>query len=132
MRAAEIAVALGDDKIGFFDTPPAERQTDRFPIIIAEWPRNSRELVRVCLDRFNKCNTIDVRAWWRDSNSTFKPSRQGLTLAVKHLPALADALAQAFQRAQALGLVEPATRSKDRTAAERQRRYRQRRNGVAA
>jgi hypothetical protein len=113
-------------------TPPAERQGDRFPINIAEWPRNSRELVRICLDRFNNCNTIDVRAWWRDPNGTFKPGRHGLTLAVKHLPALTDALAQALRRAQVLGLVEPATKSKDRTAAERQRRYRQRRNGVAA
>jgi hypothetical protein len=107
-------------------------EATRFPIIIAEWQRNSREVVRVSLDRFNNRDTIDIRSWWRDGDGTFKPGRGGLTLAVKHLPALADGLADALQRARILGLVEPTTKSKDRTAAERQRRYRQRRNGVAA
>jgi hypothetical protein len=104
----------------------------RFPIIIAEWPRNGREMVRVSLDRFNNCNTIDIRSWWRDSDGTLKPGRSGLTLAVTHLPALADGLVDALRRARILELLEPATKGKDRTAAERQRRYRQRRNGVAA
>jgi Transcriptional Coactivator p15 (PC4) len=100
-----------------------------FPIIIAEWPRNNRELVRISLDRFNGCFTIDVRFWWRDPNGVFKPGRDGLTLGVKHLPKLADGLCDARQRAEAIGLIEPATKSKDRTAAERQRRYRRRHNG---
>jgi hypothetical protein len=60
-------------------------EASRFPIIIAEWQRNSRDLVRVSLDRFNNRNTIDIRSWWRDSDGTFKPGRGGLTLAVKHL-----------------------------------------------
>lgn len=107
-------------------------EATRFPIIIAEWQRNSRELVRVSLDRFNNRDTIDIRSWWRDGDGTFRPGRGGLTLAVKHLPSLADGLAHALQRARILGLIEPITNSKDRTAAERQRRYRQRRNGVAA
>ena len=104
----------------------------RFPVIIAEWQRNGRDVVRISLDRFNNRNTIDIRSWWRDSDGTFKPGRSGLTLAVTHLPALADGLADALQRARVLELLEPVTKSKDRTAAERQRRYRQRRNGVAA
>jgi hypothetical protein len=97
-------------------------EATRFPIIIAEWQRNDREVVRVSLDRFNNRDTIDVRSWWQDGNGTFKPGRAGLTLAVKHLPALVDGLAQALQRARILGLIEVATNSKDRTAAERQRR----------
>jgi Transcriptional Coactivator p15 (PC4) len=107
-------------------------EATRFPIVIAEWQRNSREMLRVSLDRFNNRNTIDIRSWWRDSDGAFKPGRSGLTLAVKHLPSLADGLAHALQRARILGLIEPTTNSKDRTAAERQRRYRQRRNGAAA
>jgi hypothetical protein len=107
-------------------------EATRFPIIIAEWPRNSREVVRLSLDRFNNRNTIDIRSWWRDSDGTLKPGRSGLTLAVAHLPALADGFADALRRARILYLLEPATKGKDRTAAERQRRYRRRRNGVAA
>ena len=44
----------------------ANRPEPGFPIVIAEWPRNSRELVRVALDRFNNRFTIDVRSWWKD------------------------------------------------------------------
>jgi hypothetical protein len=100
-----------------------------YPIVVAEWQRNSREIVRVALDRFNNRETIDIRSWWQDSEGNWRPGRGGLTLAVKHLPALAEGLADALDRARALGLVEPITNTKDRTAAERQRRYRQRRNG---
>jgi hypothetical protein len=103
-----------------------------FPIVVAEWDRNGREIVRVALDRFNNRYTIDVRAWWRDADGSWRPGRGGLTLAVKHLPALADGLASALDRARVFGLIEPATSGKDRTAAERQRRYRQRRNGSKA
>jgi hypothetical protein len=106
-----------------------------YPIIVAEWQRNSREIVRVALDRFNNRETIDIRSWWQDSEGNWRPGRGGLTLAVKHLPALAEGLADALQRARALGLIESNanTNTKDKTAAERQRRYRERhRNGGAA
>jgi len=107
----------------------ANRPEPEYPIVVAEWQRNSREIVRVALDRFNNRETIDIRSWWQDSEGNWRPGRGGLTLAVKHLPALAEGLADALDRARALGLVEPITNTKDRTAAERQRRYRQRRNG---
>jgi hypothetical protein len=67
--------------------------------------------------------------WWKDGEGNWRPGRGGLTLAVNHLPALADGLADALERAREFGLIEPATKSKDRTAAERQRRYRRRHNG---
>ena len=109
-----------------------ESDVVRLPIIVAEWPRSSRELVRISLDRFNNRFTIDIRSWWQDTNGVFKPGRDGLTLAVKHLPKLADGLTDALQHAQVLGLVELPTKPRDRTAAERQRRFRQRHNGVTA
>ncbi len=95
-----------------------------FPIVIAEWPRNDREIVRIALDRFNGRFTIDLRAWWRDDSGIFRPGR-GLTIAVKHVPALANGLAEALRRARTYGLIEAV--GKNRTGAERQHRYRQRR-----
>jgi hypothetical protein len=112
--------------------PASATEVARLPIIVAEWDRNSREIIRLSLDRYNGRDTIDIRAWWRDSDGSLKPSRGGLTLAVNHLPALAAGLADALRRARALGLIQPDTSTKDRTAAERQRRYRQRRNGMTA
>jgi hypothetical protein len=109
----------------------AEGEADRFPIVVAEWPRNNRELVRIALDRFKDCLTVDMRSWWKDTDGIFRPGRDGLTLAVKHLPKLAEGLDKALQRAEMLGLVHAVSMGgKDRTAAERQRRYRQRRNGA--
>lgn len=114
-----------------FSGAVANRPAPAYPIIIAEWPRNSRQIVRVALDPYNNRETIDVRSWWQDGEGDWRPGRGGLTLAVKHLRALADGLADALDRARTLGLIEPATTNKkDRTAAERQRRYRARRNGM--
>jgi hypothetical protein len=82
---------------------------------------------------------IVVAEWRRNSEGNWRPGRSGLTLAVKQFPALAEGLvstaeqkqaAVALAAAQRLGLIEPATsNAKDKTAAERMRRYRARRNG---
>ncbi len=85
----------------------AVRASERaqFPIVIAEWPRNSRELIRVSLDRYQDRETIDIRSFWKDEGGNWCPSRSGLTLSVSHLPKLSEALADALERAQAMGLV---------------------------
>src|SRR4051794_26518154 len=93
----------------------------QLPHVVAEWQRNTREIIRVSLDSYNNVPTIDIRAWWADKEGNWRPGRSGLTLSLKHLPALADGLAEALQQARALSLIEPAN-TKDRTAAERQRR----------
>jgi hypothetical protein len=95
--------------------PSLDRKAAGLPIIIAEWPRNTGELVRISLDCFNSCFTIDIRSWWRDANGVFKPKRDGLTLAVTHLSKLADGLHKALQRAELLCLVEPAAKIRDGT-----------------
>jgi hypothetical protein len=79
-----------------------------FPIVIAEWDRNSREVVRVALDQYNGRHTINARVWYHDDNDVLKPGKTGITLAVKHLPALADALGKALAAARDLGLTEEA------------------------
>jgi hypothetical protein len=117
---------------GTDSTHDAKRDQARFPVIVTEWQRNSREIVRVALDRFNNRETIDIRSWWQDSEGNWRAGRGGLTLAVRHLPALADGLADALQQARVLGLIEQ-PRAKDETAAVRQQRYRERhRNGTGS
>ncbi|MCW5692926.1 MAG: transcriptional coactivator p15/PC4 family protein [Pseudolabrys sp.] len=78
---------------------------NEFPVIIAEWDRNAREVMRVALDYYNGRHTINARVWYHDDGG-LKPGKAGVTLAIKHLPALADALAKAEQRARDLGLIE--------------------------
>lgn len=74
-----------------------------FPIIIAEWDRNKREVIRVALDQYNGQCTVNVRVWYRDA---LKPSRTGITLSVKHLAPLATALSLALDAAQNAGLID--------------------------
>ena len=125
---------MADQKLAlvFPTKSEAPDHSPAYPIVIAEWPRNARELVRISLDRYNNRETIDIRSWWLDSEGSWRPGRGGLTVAVRHLPALAEGLATALNRARALGLVEPVTHAKDRTAAERQRRYRKRHRNAGA
>jgi hypothetical protein len=78
----------------------------RYPIVVAELPRNNREVIRVSLDQYRGREVADARAWWRDQQGEWKPGRSGLTLSVKHLPALANGLALALRRARALGFLE--------------------------
>jgi hypothetical protein len=76
-----------------------------FPISIAEWDRNEREVVRVALDQYRGCNTIDLRNWFRAADGELRPTKSGLTLSLKHLPALADALERALAKARELRLL---------------------------
>ena len=77
-----------------------------FPVVVAEWPRNKREVVRVSLDEYYGRKVIDCRSWWYSDEGELKPGRSGLTLTLKHLPNLAKGLADALARASALGLSE--------------------------
>jgi hypothetical protein len=73
------------------------------PLTVAEWRRNSRETLRVTLDRYNGQVVIDCRAWWCDAAGDLRPGRAGLTFAVKHLPTLHEALAEALTKARSAG-----------------------------
>ena len=73
-------------------------------IIIASWPRNARETIVVKLGEYQGNPVFDARTWY-DSGDGLKPGRSGITLAIKHLPALAEALAKALATAEASGLI---------------------------
>ncbi len=96
--ATQEDAAMSLDQVSDLDLKPDLR------ITIAEWPRNNRETVRVRIDRYNDVETIDLRTWV-DVQGALKPTRTGLTLAVKHLPALSQTLADALAKARELGLL---------------------------
>lgn len=74
-------------------------------IIIAEWPKNGRETMRVRLDSFKDQAVIDCRAWYPGNDGRLRPGRGGLTVSIRHLPSLANALAKAMETAIAAGLI---------------------------
>ena len=73
--------------------------------VIAEWKRNSREQIVVSLDEYQGHPVFDIRAWYHSADDSLKPGKTGITLAVKHLPAMADAIAKALDEARELGLL---------------------------
>ena len=75
------------------------------PMIIASWKKNAREQLLVRLASFKGQQVVDVRAWYRARDRTLKPGRGGLTVSIRHLPALAIALANAVETAAAAGVV---------------------------
>jgi hypothetical protein len=74
-------------------------------IIIAACLKNSRETLQVRLDTYQGQAVIDCRAWYQGGDGTMKPGRGGLTLGVRHLPQLADAIAKALATAIEAGLI---------------------------
>ena len=73
-------------------------------IIVAEWAKNQRETLRIRLDTYQGRAIIDCRCWYEDSG-TLKPGRAGLTVSIRHLPALAEAFGRAAEIASASGLI---------------------------
>ena len=68
---------------------------NHYPIIVADLDRNAREVVRVALDDSTGRHTVNVRVWYRDGDELKPDKAAGVTLALKHLPALVPSLAEA-------------------------------------
>jgi hypothetical protein len=51
-----------------------------FPILVAEWPRNEREVLRIMLSKFRGRISIDVRVWFGTERGELRPSRRGVSL----------------------------------------------------
>lgn len=76
------------------------------PLLIAEWPRNGKDLVRVRLNAFNSRTTIELREWY-PTDGEYKPGRAGITLSVAHVRNLADAFTKALAEAESRNLLPP-------------------------
>ena len=78
---------------------------DKLPIVIAEFEKNGRETVRVVLEDYKGTTIIAARVRYRDHADELRPGRSGIGMAVKHLPALADAFSNALVCAREQGLL---------------------------
>jgi hypothetical protein len=73
--------------------------------LIAAVRRNAREEIRVTLGEWNGSPVFGIRAWFKASDDSMRPSKDGLTLRAGLLPDLARALAEAERQARADGLL---------------------------
>lgn len=74
-------------------------------LIAAEWPVTRRETARVTLRRYKDRWLVDLRRWFRGDDGELRPSNKGISLAVEHLPQLADAIAFAMEEAHRRGFI---------------------------
>ncbi len=73
-------------------------------LVVAEIGKNSRETIRVTLGSFRGTPTVAVWPYYRDASGQPRPGKgAGIVLGIRHLPALASALALAVDAARAAG-----------------------------
>jgi hypothetical protein len=72
--------------------------------IVATFPKNSREEVRVILTEFHGREIINIRVFWTSDGKNWNPSPKGLAIGVEKIPVL---LASLHQAAEALGQDTP-------------------------
>ena len=72
---------------------------------VANWRKNSREVLQVQLSEYKGRILVDARAWYGEPDN-LRPGRSGLTVAIRHLPQLAAGLAAALEAARAHGFID--------------------------
>lgn len=77
-------------------------------IVIAEFERNAREVVRVTLGSFEGRPTMSIWSWYRAATGELRPGKGGIVLGVRHLAAVAEAMACALSVARETGRVSDA------------------------
>jgi Transcriptional Coactivator p15 (PC4) len=89
------------------------------PIVVAEWPRNEREVVRITLSRYKGHTSIDIRVWFRAEEGDFRASRRGISVRLAEISGVRKGLRKAHEIAVELGLIEQENRFVGRANKER-------------
>jgi hypothetical protein len=74
-----------------------------FPILVAAWPRNEREVLRIILSKYKGRVSIDVRIWFLVRGGEPRPGRRGISLRLGEILDVRDGLRIAAE----LGLAGP-------------------------
>jgi hypothetical protein len=74
-----------------------------FGTTILEVQKNSRERVRISVDRHRGLDYVVARIWFIDSTGDFKPSRQAISLKPSLVPQLIQGLELAVRAADPRG-----------------------------
>lgn len=68
------------------------------PIVILDQWRGPGEVLRVCISEFKGRQYVDCRVWFTGQGGEFRPGKAGITLREESLPAVLEALEQAYRR----------------------------------
>lgn len=76
-------------------------------IIVGEIDKSARETIRIALSAYEGTPTLSIWCWYRTPSGDLRPGKGGLIVGLRHLPALADALAAAVTTAREKGRLPP-------------------------
>ena len=76
-----------------------------FLILVAEWPRNEREMLRIMLSKYNGRISVDVRIWFCVEGGEFRPSRRGISLRLTEISDIRKGLRKARETGVGLALL---------------------------
>ncbi len=96
-----------------FDTSPAspidtaaQPVANDLPILIGEFPANSRETARVILENYRGHDLVYINKWYfGPDGGELLPGRGGFAVNVRHLPRLKELVDRALAKAIEVGLV---------------------------
>ncbi len=74
------------------------------PVVIGEFEKNSKEVVRVTLHQYAGNDLIGIRAYYHDKDGNLKPGK-GINVRVEQFPQLALLLADAGKKLKEIGLI---------------------------
>ena len=76
-------------------------------ILIRTIRKSDREELRLSVAEYHGHTFLNVRACYRSSDGEMRPSRKGVTVPMRGLPAFCEAAALTMQEAERLGYIEP-------------------------
>jgi hypothetical protein len=74
-------------------------------LVICDIQKNTRETLRVGLEKYNGFDLLDLRVWIDAPEGGLRPTKAGINLRVHLLPQLQEAIAAAIDEARAHGLI---------------------------
>jgi hypothetical protein len=78
----------------------------KFPIVLAEWPRNGDEVVMLQLVEFRGQKRLDLRVWRRDESGDPRASRKGVPIPLERLSLIRNGLRKAEKIGAKLGIID--------------------------
>jgi hypothetical protein len=81
---------------------PAKRPPDE-NLVLARFPRETGQEIRVCVSRWGARVRIDLRGWWNQHAKGWIASKRGVSLSLVELDVLEAALRVARARAVEMG-----------------------------
>jgi Transcriptional Coactivator p15 (PC4) len=84
---------------------PATSFNNNTPVWSAEFPLNQRNFLRVEIIYLKDSPVLSLRCWFRPADGPARPTKRGITFAIRHLPSAARHLNQALGQARAAGLL---------------------------